>query len=264
MKNFTVQSNKKSSEKRNPGFVKLRKGAREHLSRMSSHAWKLYSLLLMAAEWKGERRGTYESNYVDIAQELHWNLRMLQRIMHELREKGYVAIVGAANQYENTLITILKYDQDVALFGADAGVASNRAADSGADSGSDTCVGSKPSRSQSTKVLGAPKKLRSKEEEEEEASTALLEKQNPKEWEVVGLTPVGTPKFQKAWGTFYGDSLPTEKLSDVMERCIMSCQQSGIPVPRPFYEAKRRVENSEEGENENDLSPRYPLADPLP
>jgi hypothetical protein len=30
-----------------------------------------------------------------------------------------------------------------------------------------------------------------------------------------------------------------------MERCIVSCQEARIPVPKPFYEAKRKVEKGE-------------------
>ena len=138
---------------------------------MSSNAAKLYTWLLIAAEWKGERRGTYESTYAEIAQELLWNPKMLRRSFSELREKGYIAIVGAANQYENTLITILKYDQDMAAFGGDTGVRSIGAEDTAEDNAGDTgvhsSVPSKPSSPLNTKVLEAPKNLEEVKEVEE-------------------------------------------------------------------------------------------------
>lgn len=162
---------------RDPGFVKLRRGLRKHLPLMSSNAAKLYTWLLIAAEWKGAGRGTYESTYQEIAQELLWNPKMLRRSMNELRENGYVVIVGAANQYENTLITILKYDQDVAAFGGDTGVRSNGAGDSAGDRGVDTGVPSvvptKPASPHSAKALGAPKNLEEVKEVEEEKHDAV-------------------------------------------------------------------------------------------
>jgi len=149
--------------KRGPGFVKFRRGVREHIARMSSNAAKLFGWLLVAADWKGDRRGMYESNYTDIAQELRWNLRMLRRTINELRDGGYVAIVGAANQYENTLIRILKYDQEVAESGGDTCVLSSDAEDIGGDraaaTGVPSVVLSKPSSTQNLKGLQPPKNL---------------------------------------------------------------------------------------------------------
>jgi len=158
-----MQSDK--SKRRDSGFVKLRRGLREHIPLMSSNAFKLYGWLLLAAEWNGERgeRGTYESNYPDIAQELRWNLRMLRRSINELRDGGYVAIVGAANQYENTLIRILKYDQEVTESGQDTGVLSKDAEDIGEDraaaTGVPSVVLSKPASNQNSKGLRPPKNL---------------------------------------------------------------------------------------------------------
>ena len=47
MKYSTEQSSKKSREKRDPGYVKLRRGLLPHLSKMSSNASKLYVCLLL-------------------------------------------------------------------------------------------------------------------------------------------------------------------------------------------------------------------------
>ena len=127
-------------KRRDPGFVKVRRGVREHLATMSSNAAKLFSWLLVVADWKGDRRGTFESNYTDIAQELRWNVRMLRRSINALRDGGYVEIVGAANQYENTLIRILKYDQGTTESGGDTRVLSNDAEDIGGDRAAATGV----------------------------------------------------------------------------------------------------------------------------
>jgi hypothetical protein len=166
-----TQSPPTSRANRDPGFVKLRRGLRKHLPLMSSNAAKLYTWLLIAAEWKGAGRGTYESTYKEIAEELRWNVRMLRRSINELREKGYVLIVGAANQYENTLIKILKYDQDMASFGGDSSVRSNGAEDSAEDTAVDTGVPSsvltKAASPHSAKALEAPKNLEEVKEVEE-------------------------------------------------------------------------------------------------
>lgn len=92
------------------------------------------------------------------------------------------------------------------------------------------------------------------------AAAALLEKQNPEEWEDIDLTPVGSTKFQKVWEAICREKSQTEKVSDAMERCIVACQQSGIPVPKPFFDAKRRVESREADEESEDGSagPRPP------
>ena len=79
------------------------------------------------------------------------------------------------------------------------------------------------------------------------AAAALLyksQRQN-REWKDIDLAPCGSEQFRKAWEEIYGDSLEEERASDVMERCIIACQQSRIIVPRAFFEAKHRVENDE-------------------
>ena len=86
------------------------------------------------------------------------------------------------------------------------------------------------------------------------AAAALSEKQNSEEWEVINLTPVGSMKFQKIWEAICRERPATEEVSDAMERCIVACQQSGISVPKPFYDAKRRVENRETEPESGDTS----------
>jgi hypothetical protein len=54
-----------SSEKRGPGFVKLRRGLLPHLSEMSSNAVKLYVYLQLKAQWAGPMRGWVECRVLD-------------------------------------------------------------------------------------------------------------------------------------------------------------------------------------------------------
>ena len=69
------------------------------------------------------------------------------------------------------------------------------------------------------------------------------------EWEILGLkTRIGTSRFQQVWSFFYSHR-NGHQLSEAMERTIQQAQGKGIKVPKPFYEAKRRVERQE---REND------------
>ena len=72
-------------------------------------------------------------------------------------------------------------------------------------------------------------------------------------WEAIGIQICGTLKFTSAWVSVYDERPKDEPLSDAMERCIQCCQQTGIPVPRPFFEAKRRVERRET-EDDSEIS----------
>jgi hypothetical protein len=105
-------------------------------------------------------------------------------------------------------------------------------------------------------------KSRVREEVEKEAeaeidgaiatAAALSNRENHEEWKDLGLFPIGSVKFQKIWEGIHRERATTEKVSDAMERCIVACQQSGIPVPKPFFDAKRRVESGEtESESED-------------
>jgi len=80
------------------------------------------------------------------------------------------------------------------------------------------------------------------------AADALLKRKTEDCWKTLGILPCGSDEFQEIWENLYGDSLESEKLADVMERCIQGCQSTGIRVPKPFYDAKRGVERREESD----------------
>ncbi len=96
-------------------------------------------------------------------------------------------------------------------------------------------------------------------EEATAAASLLLKRREEQEWKDINLAPCGSEQFQRAWEKIYEDSFTDERASDVMERCIMACQKAGISVPKPFFEAKRGVENGGVPSRV-----RYPLVDPLP
>jgi hypothetical protein len=79
------------------------------------------------------------------------------------------------------------------------------------------------------------------------ATTAarLLEKTKEESWREIEARPCGSAEFQNGWERMYGERPDSEELSNTMERYIQACGGAGISVPRPFYKAKRRVENRE-------------------
>jgi hypothetical protein len=88
-----------------------------------------------------------------------------------------------------------------------------------------------------------------KEEAEQEATASAPSpkgesKSNPHpSWEDIGLKPCGTPKFSREWEGAYDDGEADELLVDLMESAIRNCQAKKIPVPPPFFLAKRRLED---------------------
>jgi hypothetical protein len=135
MENIKAGTRTLSREKYDPGFVKLRRGLRDHLGSMSGNAVKLFDWLLLAADWKGPSRGWVEASFADVAKELRFSSKTLQRACDELEdEKQFVAIERATNQYGLTRFKILKYDATADSSGVDRFDHSNSSAvDSGVD-----------------------------------------------------------------------------------------------------------------------------------
>ena len=63
-------------------------------------------------------------------------------------------------------------------------------------------------------------------------------------WRAIGTEKLGTPRFRAKWEFLFAHR-NGNPVSDAMERCIVACQEAGIPVPKPFYDAKREVEREE-------------------
>jgi hypothetical protein len=63
-------------------------------------------------------------------------------------------------------------------------------------------------------------------------------------WKLLGSPPLGTPAFQEAL-RYEFTHRNGEPNSEVLERVLQQCQSGKISIPRPIYEAKRRLEESE-------------------
>jgi hypothetical protein len=158
MENKAAQPSK-SIGKRDPGFVKIRRGLRPHLRDMSGNATKLYLWLHLSADF---RTGDVDSSYEDIARALGWGSKTLQRAIDELSGK-YIGVELAANQHELTRISIWNYQPDRGSSGVDKSVQTKpTAVDSGVDIGVDksvqSAVHSNPVNQQIPEDLQAPKK----------------------------------------------------------------------------------------------------------
>jgi hypothetical protein len=276
-----------SSEKRNLGWVKIRRGLRDHLhrSRMSSNASTLFVWLLLSAYHSGPKRGCLETNIDDLMRGLGWSRSMVKRTIEELVRKDYILFSGAANQHGLGTITIFKFDvesRDSARSTTEPSTDHNISARLSAQS---TCEPSSelsnPSISQNEHGLQTPKnvkKYRNKEEVEEDAATASFQESlKPRSqeihpcWNAIGQRPFGSPKFQRVW-ELTRDEQPDElPLSEIMEIAIQECNSLGIAVPPTFYRAKRKVEKKEAEDSfptheipGDDDGPRFPKAEVHP
>jgi hypothetical protein len=126
-----------STKKRDPGFVKIRRGLLPHLTEMSSNAVKLYVWFHIRAYWFGPKRGLVEASPEDIMCGLGWSKSMVRRTVKELARKGYIRVVAAVNQHQLTRIKILKYELEKSISAVSTGEQSKNSAVSSAVSTSE-------------------------------------------------------------------------------------------------------------------------------
>jgi hypothetical protein len=174
----TLAHEQRSIEKRNPAFAIIRKGLLAHLQWMSGNAAKFYLMLHLKACWFGPKRGWVEASFDDMARWCGWSTKTLSRTVEELEVQPYIEVERAANQHELTRIRILKYDLDESTSAVDKSVQSSTvgvdsAVDCAVDSAADKSVHSKPTSSQNTQDLQAPKKLKEVKEEKKGNSDAV-------------------------------------------------------------------------------------------
>jgi hypothetical protein len=77
------------------------------------------------------------------------------------------------------------------------------------------------------------------EKQQQAAPTTLREP-----WKVLGVqSPIGHPQFQNDWEEWWHSSTGSGKPAhEIAEEFIQFRQQRGQKIPRPFFEAKRRIE----------------------
>ena len=231
-----------SSEKRDPGFARIRKGFLAHLPGMSGNGVKLYLMLQFKACWFGAKRGWVEASFDDMARWCGWSTKTLQRNLEELETKPYIEIERAANQHELTRIKILKYDLEESTSAADksdrsstVGVdcALDRALDSAVDSAADKPVHSKPATLQNPQDLQAPKKLKEvKEVKEQKKETANAVRRRFDAERLADRTPPFKEKLQNRL------EKKIESTNDSYPDWIKSCRKRGEGHPFGAKEQK--------------------------
>jgi hypothetical protein len=82
-------------------------------------------------------------------------------------------------------------------------------------------------------------------------------------WLAIGTDRLGVPRFRSRWEFSFAHR-NGHSLKDAMERCIVSCQDSRIPVPKPFYDAKRKVEKDERPSTAHESKGRLEYLPELP
>jgi hypothetical protein len=105
--------------------------------------------------------------------------------------------------------------------------------------------------------------VQDKDRAAEEATTAaafLLKAKPGPEWEAIGIHfPVGGLSFKASWRAWYVENEPrADSLVWLMEEFIQKCQAEDIPVPPPFFAAKRKLEREDEEEGDRSAEPGRP------
>lgn len=191
----------------NRGFAKIRRGFREHLSRMSSDGVKLYLWLHLVVFWSGKKRGTVETNYSEIAKELQWTKIRVKRAMAELR-CHYVKVSKRGNQHQDALIRILKYTKHA----KSAGITHEPSKTAGVTNEPSYDPSTDPSTlRERNKTLQnrAPKKA--VEGSRSKAAAATAPKRQDSVWSFLEIEPCGPLAFrcllESRWASRNGDRL---------------------------------------------------------
>jgi len=193
-----VKSNARASDH---GFVKIRRGLREHLRRMPAESLKLYLWLHLAASWRGKERGTVRTSYRDIADELGLSLATIKRTIAKLQPRYIKVLPG--NQHRASVIRILKYDMRQAGITNDTSRAGIKNELHG-DTSTDTSSTREPNE---TLRNLAPKKVL--EGSRSKAATAALPKPEDSVWSFLKINPCGPISFRTLlegrWASRNGD-----------------------------------------------------------
>jgi Helix-turn-helix domain len=203
-------------------------------------------LLALADHARDDGTGAYPS--IDrLARKSSLSRRGVQKIMRRLEGAGFVVPTGnlqggrgLATEYR---ITVEKGAPGSLFSTAKGRTSEHKRANLSAEKGEP----------------GSPQSLRTVIEAAEAAAAA---RSTPSPvWKALGLDhPIGTLKFQSTLEFYYAHR-NGDPLAEVMERAIQRAGTQGIPVPPPFYQAKRRVEEAERATAAT-VEDEIPLAEP--
>ena len=221
------------------GHVKRRRGILGHLQdgRITLLEEGAHDVISMRADkatgiWRGSARAfAANCGAGDVSE------RQARNLLESLETKKYIRRFATKGKRGNYPILVNKYE---VTFGARSGMRLNaEASDDWRNPVYESCQVQGEVRGE---VDASSQEERREKGEAEGAATPSTD---PEAWTWIGLGgPVGTLKFQSAFLFYYG-SKNGHLRSEVMEQTIQRCQNTGLKVPPPFYEAKRHVEERE-------------------
>ncbi len=236
------------------GFAPIRRGLREHLGRMSSDGVKLYLWLHLVAYWTGQKRGTVETTYAEIAKEMRWPKIKVKRAMAELCQR-FVKVLRRGNQHQYTLIRIRKYQKrsNSAGIAIDTGKSAGITGEPSTDTSTDISTLRIASK---TQAIRTPKKAA--EGSRSKAAAAAV-------WTFLEIEPCGHPSFrallESCWASRNG-----EPPSAVIGRCLDGWRDSNAGDETwkrglaPLFRALNSLRHSEKVGADSGFKEEIPLA----
>jgi hypothetical protein len=234
------------------GFSKIRRSLREHLAGMTSDAVKLYLWLHLVAFWSGKKRGTVETSYPEIAEDLRWPVLRVKRAIRELLGY-YVKIKSRGNQHRPTTIRILRYDNRPKSAGI-KGDTSKRASITGAPSTDTSTDTSRLPEPNETLTICTPKKAVEGSRCKEAASSTV--------WSFLKIEPCGPPKFRELlesrWASRNGEQ-PSVLIGETVD--AWKAVEGEIPRrARELFRALAALRKNEQSQQAREIEEEIPIA----
>jgi hypothetical protein len=176
-------------------YAPVSRGLREHLSKMSGNAVKLYLELLLSAVFIGPRKGQVALSFAELALNLKMHKQTVHRAARELTPY-FIDWEPAKNQHGVTVFTVQRY-KAIKDFAVSRTAHSELTADKLPYEKLDQHVDSTLTAASATDTknngLSAPKKLKKLEKE---AATAASSKKEDSAWSFLEIQPCGPTAFR--------------------------------------------------------------------
>jgi hypothetical protein len=208
-------------------YVPVSRGLRQHLSKMSGNAAKLYLELLLSAEFRGPNKGRTASTFAQLGTQLRMNRQSVHAAAKRLRPI-YIDWEPAKNQHDATIFTVQKY-KSVEDFAFGRRSTSNLTANE-QRVGSDLTAPPLSNRKQ--RQLRGPNKFKNLNKAEKQLAC----------WSAIGICACGPIEFQEMWEKIYRTS-DHSNLAGAMGECLDRWDEmrNERPNPAEFCKALDRI-----------------------
>jgi hypothetical protein len=242
-------------------------GIFEHASIMGDAVWLFMWLIARTTDdgdGKGKVLGRVPINDARPAGELGCSVKTVRRWRRTLVHGGYIATVRTPYGFKYTLLKSKKWRKQALRELPKLPISSRECAQNGHTDlplravrvpvpGTEIAQNGKY-KEDNTETL---QKQHKEEALEEAAAVDLKEKNQPQKihqaWSDLQMEPCGTPRFCRKWEEAWEAGEVGDKMVDLMERAIQSCQAQRVSVPPPFYRAKRTMEGNSEQDNPDNM-----------